>query len=233
MTLSLQESLPLGIIGLHVTGQMTVGEIAVAVGTLALAFFTFRSVRVARAHMDAQDAPLIIAAPVPANSPIVGQFAPFEFDPPFAGLLPDGYSPRFALRLRNVGRGPALVRDVRLRLDGRDALGPLLSQVIIEPDGVFDATWAAFSAPAAICDAGTSGRLSIVYASSGGSTFQTASAVDMRARALHVTTIDRRKLGRRGRRRLRACARSSRLLPAWSPSEAYLKTLRSWRRSRR
>ena len=225
----MQHQILLEMLGLSVTGQMSAGDLVVGCGTLALALFTFLSVRAARAGLDAQDAPMVIGVHVPDDSPIAGQFAPFSFSPPFAGRLPDGYSPQFVLRLWNVGRGPALIRDVQLNLAGHKALGPLPSQLIINPGGVFDGTWATFSVPPTAADGDLAGTLRITYAHSNGVTFQTTSRVEMRAGALNVRTIDRGKVSRRAHGALRSPAR----IPAWSASEAYLVTLRSWRRSRR
>src|SRR5450755_2351102 len=124
-------------LGLHLTGDLTAGDLLVGLGTLMLALLTYLSVRVARSSLEAQDAPLLIGAHVPADSPVAQQLSvpPFQqqlsFEPPFAGLLPEGYSPSFLMRLWNVGRGPAVVQDVRLKVGNREALRPMPSHIIV------------------------------------------------------------------------------------------------------
>ena len=117
------------------------------VGTLLLALLTYFAVRVARASVVAADAPLVIGAHVPETTEVAEKLGAANFMPPFAGLLPDGFQakgadgPAFVMRLWNVGRGPAVIRDVRLKIAEDDALKRLPRHVIVDAPGVHDATW--------------------------------------------------------------------------------------------
>lgn len=187
-------------LGLHVSNQLTAGDLVVGGGTLLLAVFAFLSVRVAGATVEAQDAPLLIGANVPADSPVAKNYAGQSWDPPFAGALAEGSPLAFAMRLWNVGRGPAVVRDVRLEIDGRDALRPLPSHVIVNAGGVHDGVWKEFAVAKDRRSADLTGTLQIIYAHPNGRLLVTVSRVEMRDRALYVRTIRRHKVRRLSRK---------------------------------
>jgi hypothetical protein len=184
-------------LGLHVTGDLTAGDVLVGVGTLLLALLAYLSVRVARASMVAQDAPLVIGAHVPAETEVAQKYAGLGFDPPRAGLLPDGYFPSFVMRLWNVGRGPAVVQDVRLDFGSGDALRPMPSHVIVDAGRAFDGVWTSLDVAEDQRDAELTGTLRIIYSHPNGDLLETVSRVDLRGRALFFRTI----LRRTGRRR--------------------------------
>jgi hypothetical protein len=185
------------LLGLHVSNQLTAGDLIVGVGTLLLAAFAYLSVRVARLSVEAQDAPLLIGANVPASSPVAQQCAGQRFEPPFAGVLPEGGALSFVLRLWNVGRGPAVVQDVRLEIEGKDVLRPMPSHVIVNPaGGVHDAVWASLDLPEAKRDTDLAGTLRIIYAQPNGGLLTTVSRVDLHQRGLYVRTIRRHRLHR-------------------------------------
>lgn len=189
-------------LGLHVTPDMTAGDLVVGVGTVLLALLTYFAVRVARASVVAQDAPLLIGAHVHGATEVANSLGPANFKPPFAGLLPEGFGfagsdgPAFVMRLWNVGRGPAVVRDVRLRMGKKDVLKPMPRHVIVDTDspGIFDATWTSLDVPADQRDATHTGTLHIIYAHPNGSLFETVSEVELHKRSLYFSTIKRRRV---------------------------------------
>lgn len=184
-------------LGLHVSNQLTAGDLVVGVGTLLLAVFAYLSVRVARLSVEAQDAPLLISANVPASSPVAQRCADQCFDPPFAGALPDNGELAFMLRLWNVGRGPAVVRDVRLEIEGKEVLHPMSSHVIVNAaGGVHDAVWTSLAVPVDKRDTDLDGTLRIIYAHPNGGLLMTKSRIDMHERSLYVRTIRRHKVHR-------------------------------------
>lgn len=184
-------------LGLHLSGQLTAGDLLVGVGTVLLAVFAYRSVRVASASVEAQDAPLVIGANVPQSSPVASQCPGQSFDPPFAGALPDGGQLAFVMQLWNVGRGPAVVQDVRLVIEHAEVLRPFPSHVIVHPGGVHDGVWTAFDVPEDKHAADLTGTLRIIYAHPNGKLLETVSRVDLHQRGLYVRTIRRRKVHRR------------------------------------
>lgn len=187
-------------LGVHVTPDMTAGDLVVGVGTLLLALLTYFAVRVARASVVAADAPLVIGAHVPETTELAEQLGAANFMPPFAGLLPDGFGakgadgPAFVMRLWNVGRGPAVLRDVRLRMDKKDVIRVPPRHVIVDSSGVHDAVWTSLDVPAARRDERHTGTLHLIYAHPNGSLFETASEVELHKRALYFSTIKRRKV---------------------------------------
>ena len=116
--------------------SVSLGDALVAAGTLALAVVTFwlawqtkrevgistRSIDLAREGIEAQDMPFVIATANPEQSR--------ELDTTVSmlrlwwGFDPDGGDYLLQIRLWNIGRGPAIARDVRLQIGTRDLLGP-------------------------------------------------------------------------------------------------------------
>ena len=182
-----------GFVGLHLVDQLTVGDLVVGCGTVLLALLTYFVVRVARHTLVAHDAPLVIGANVPSDTEIASRFQGFAFDPPFAGLLPDGYSPSFVMRLWNVGRGPGVVQDTRLDLGHGDALGPMPSHAVVHAGQVRDESWLDLSLPTDEKDSRYVGRLRIIYAHPNRQLFETISAVELSQRRLYGRTIRRRR----------------------------------------
>lgn len=110
------------LVSVSVTGAMTLGEIFVAVGTLALAIFTWRLAKatssqlaltrrgldLARESNEASDRPWVIPSPDESGR---------------LQILLDVTPPKLAFRLWNVGRGPAIVTEILLRhADGSELL---------------------------------------------------------------------------------------------------------------
>ena len=190
---------------IDVTRQMTAGDLLVGVGTLALAGLTYLSVRVARQSLEAADAPLVIGAHVPKDSQgledIIKQpAAAAVFKLPFAGLLTpeiqlkDHPGRLFVMRLWNVGRGPAVLKDVRLRLGKDDMLGTTLSDVV-PAGGISDQSWASVNLPAA--GGALTGSLRIIYEHPDGRLLQTEQEVELDHSRLYFRTIKRKRAPRR------------------------------------
>jgi hypothetical protein len=191
---------------IDVTRQMTAGDLLVGVGTLALAGLTYLSVRVARRSLEAADAPLVIGSHVPKDSQgledIIKQPAAAAlFKLPFAGLLPpeielkDRPGRLFVMRLWNVGRGPAVLKDVRLTLGKDDVLGTTLSDVVVTAGGVSDQSWAKVDLPAT--DGALIGSLRIIYEHPDGRLLHTEQEVELEDSRLYFRTIKRKRARRR------------------------------------
>ncbi len=124
------------ILGIHLEGGLTVGDFLVGTGTLALAAFTARlarytkgqvvasrqeirtaqeSLEVARQSIEVIDMPLVIPTPQPELGAI--------------SITRSG--DRLAIRFWNVGRGPAFVSDVQLRLGDNEILTSLENYIPI------------------------------------------------------------------------------------------------------
>jgi len=183
-------------LGLHVSNQLTAGDLLVGIGTLLLAVFAFLSVRAAHVTVEAQDAPLVIGANVPASSSVAEACPGQKFDPPFAGVLADGSQFAFVMQLWNVGRGPAVVQDVRLVIEGAEVLRPFPSHVIVPVGDVHDGVWSTFELPETKRDSDLSGTLRIIYTHPNGKLLQTVSRVDLHKRGLSVRTIRRHRVHR-------------------------------------
>jgi len=126
----------------HLSGDLTLGDLLVGIGTLALASFTARlavytkrqveasgreistsreGLEVARESVEAADMPFVI----PSSQPDSGGIS----------VSPDG---RLSIRLWNLGRGPALVSDVQLVLGDREILSSLPGYIPVHAGGVAD-----------------------------------------------------------------------------------------------
>lgn len=167
-------------IPLHLTGEMTAGELLVGMGTLALAIFTAwlakrtsrevelneHGLRLTRESIEAIDRPFVIAS---ANN----HYNALAF------LDPGGEHPgmRFAYCLWNLGKGPAIVEQVSLRDSaGTEYLTEIdgLERAIAVAPGIRDElTPFAGGVPGV----GAELRLSIRYRSASGRRYRTESAL--------------------------------------------------------
>jgi hypothetical protein len=175
---------------------MKAGDLVVGGGTILLALLTYLSVRVARASLEAQDAPLVIGAPVPFSSSLAEQIIGLSFDPGRTGFLPDGYEPAFVMRLRNIGRGSAMIRDVRLLLDGADALPLIEEHVVVDPNDVYDAAWPSCAVPSECREDDFSGTLWLFYCHPNGRLLQTVTAVTIKHRELSFLGVEKQPVRR-------------------------------------
>ena len=118
------------LLGLTVSGELTVGDLVVGAGTLLLAFFTWRLARQARADVnmssrsvEAVDIPFLVAHPArpfPDLSPI--------FDEQGEEV---GTNPAIAFKMTNMGRGPGFFYGARLSgSDGKEWVEGLWSREI-------------------------------------------------------------------------------------------------------
>jgi hypothetical protein len=183
-------------LGLHVGGQVTAGDIIVGGSTLALAAFAYMSVRVARRTLEAQDAPLIVPEDVHRGSKLESVVGTDVFTKEaFSGVLPDGRGLRFALRVQNVGRGPAVVKDVRLVLNGRETLDATYSHRFIRAGTFDDFGWVNFDLDELVIKTAAAGTLTIYYAHANRSILKTTSRVRLHKGRLYVDTIDQTRKG--------------------------------------
>ncbi len=127
--------------------DINLGEAVVGAGTLLLALFTWRlarqtrsAVKLSRQSIEAQDMPFVIAVTNP-NQHWFGE-GPSEASYMWWFRLDDvegvGKVEGLQVRLWNVGRGPAIVRDVRLDLGGVELLSALDAEIAVAPGGPHD-----------------------------------------------------------------------------------------------
>lgn len=185
-----------GVVAIVLTGShlasfddsVTLGDALVAAGTLALAGVTFwlawqtrrevrmsmTSIKLAREGIEAQDMPFVIAAANPDQTR--------DFDTTISylrmwwGFSPDG-DYLLQLRLWNIGRGPAIARDVRLEADGHDILHTRTAEegeIVIGPNQVHDLTLAVNGGEPPFGD-DLRGAMRIYYSHIGGTEYMTNS----------------------------------------------------------
>ena len=169
---------------IHLSGDLTLGDLLVGVGTLALAGFTYRlsvytqrqvhesgreittsreSLQVARDSTEAADRPYVIPTPMPGTSNI-------EFRA----------NGELTIRLWNLGRGPAIVSDVQLVLGDHEVLASLPGFIPVHAGGAADQ---ALRVRGPVVDLmgrdelGEQGTLRVFYNSASGTTYMTLSAV--------------------------------------------------------
>jgi|GEM_PF-3840195 len=162
-------------ISLQVTDEMTAGELLVGIGTLALALFTAWlakrtsrevqlneiSLALTRESIEALDRPFVIATP----NENYAALAFLEPGPVHPGM-------RFAYRLWNIGKGPAIVEHVSLKEGtGRELLIDSFERAISAP-GVRDEL---NSLKEGIPGVGAQLSLQIHYRSAAGRTYTTVS----------------------------------------------------------
>lgn len=121
---------------IDLSNELSLGDAIVGAGTLALAAVTFwlawqsrrevevstESIRLARQSIEVQDMPFVIAVPDPDQTRQLD--ATTNPNLMWWGFEPAGGGPSLQLRLWNIGKGPAIARDIRLQ--GED--GELLRQ---------------------------------------------------------------------------------------------------------
>jgi len=169
--------------------SVSLGDALVAAGTLALAMVTFwlawqtkrevgistRSIDLAREGIEAQDMPFVIPTANPEQSR--------ELDTTVSmlrlwwGFDPDGGDYLLQIRLWNIGRGPAIARDVRLQVGTRDLLGARQAnegEIVIAPNQVYDFTLAVPGGDPPL-EEDLRGAMRIYYGHTGGSEYMTNS----------------------------------------------------------
>ena len=160
--------------GITVTGEVSLGELLVAGGTLALAFFTWRlgeeakqDVGKAEEAIAAQDMPFVIASP---QGDRALRFSRHE----------DREGWGFSLRLWNIGKGPAMVEDVQLRVGGHELLDALDAERPVAADQAHDLeSDVIVSLPDDGFEADTDGVLRVFYTHADGSEHMTTSRVGL------------------------------------------------------
>jgi hypothetical protein len=127
---------------IHLSGDLTLGDLLVGVGTLVLAAFTYllalrarqqveesgqeivtsrEGLEVARESIEAADRPFVIPTPMPGSSGIELRA-----------------NSELTIRLWNLGRGPAIVSDVQLELGDHEVLTSLGGFIPIHAGGAAD-----------------------------------------------------------------------------------------------
>lgn len=179
-----------------VTGEMSLGELLVAAGTLALAGFTWwlaqktsqevakteEGLQLTRESIEAQDMPFVIGSPDPSVSPSIRIRA-----------FPDGLG-FLSIRLWNLGKGPAMVSELSLRTGDGDLLNPLEVQIPVATGEVRDLTHPIAGSVDDLPER-WSGELLILYSHASGARYVTVSKVDVDARALTCRSYSRRPSG--------------------------------------
>jgi hypothetical protein len=167
---------------IEVVSELTLGELIVGVGTLALAGFTWwlarktgqevkktdETLRLSRENIEAIDRPFVIGIPAEGEAALE---------------IRDLHAIRsLAMRLSNVGKGPAVVGDIRLTADGA-------TEILARPDvqtPVAAASWANAhpEVTAAFPTDGVEERaeavLTIYYTHAAGNRYMTKSNVEIR-----------------------------------------------------
>jgi len=166
---------------LHLSGELTLGELIVGLGTLALAFFTWQlarrtkqevkkteeSLQLTRDSMEAQDMPFVVPSPpakLGATTPVLNVYLGRE---------------RFWLGLWNLGKGPAMVTEVSLRTGDGDLLQPLEAQVAVAAGSSLDQLVPLSLSLADLPGDAWTATLLIVYSHASGSPYVTVSKVDV------------------------------------------------------
>lgn len=188
------------LLGIHFVGDLTLGDALVAGGTLALAGVTFwlawqtrrevalstDSIDLSRQGLEAQDMPFVIAVRAPREN-TVGTYMTWGMDEHEATHL--------RLRLWNIGRGPAIVRDVRVELEG-DVLEPLPREIPIGAKEVADLEIPAKKDPP---PGNQVGAVRVYYAHSSGTEYMTKSSARVAERGVRCTDFDRAPSDREAR----------------------------------
>jgi hypothetical protein len=193
---------------LELDSHLSAGDAAVALGTLLLAYFTWRlasktsedvektqeALDLSRASIESQDMPFVIA--LPRRSKVVAGGKDIDL----ANLARETIRIRsevsgawLELRLENVGRGPGMVADVRLDVDG-ELLEPPWRQLPIPAGGAINAAFGfADPIPTGLGEEEAKGTLYIYYSHASGSRYMTSSTVDIRGSYLQCVDYARRQ----------------------------------------
>jgi hypothetical protein len=176
-------------LALVLTNSLTLGDLLVGVGTLALAGFTAwlgfstrASAKAAQEAVESSEEPFVIATPTdnleamilrPHELPQGGTVPPFTIH---RALDVGGKGSFVRLRLWNIGQGPAIVTAVHLRSSaGGELAGQLPQHYAIGAGGIADIEipspgWPAQAGP---------GLLTIDYFRASGVRYRTTSEVDI------------------------------------------------------
>lgn len=187
-----------------VTHSLTLGDVVVGAGTLALAVFTAwlgfstrASAKAAGEAVEASEEPFVIATPTPPDSRAMilrDHELPQVGTPPPYGIhrALDGAGGCFVrLRLWNVGQGPAIVTGVQLRpVDGKDLLGNLDRHYPVAAGDAADIEIPSHAWPATVSD----GVLSIEYVRATGRRYRTSSVASIGDPIVSCRTYDRTRL---------------------------------------
>jgi hypothetical protein len=170
---------------LHLSGDLTIGDLLVGIGTLALAGFTYRlsaftqrqveesgreiltsreSLEVARETNEAADRPFVIPTPQVQRGAV--------------SITRSG--DRLAIGLWNLGRGPALVSDVQLRLGDTEILTSLPNYIPVATGQAADMELRLRGPVSELvqrCELSDMGTLRVFYSDASGRTYMTLSAV--------------------------------------------------------
>lgn len=186
---------------------LTLGDALVAAGTLALALatvwlvlqtkrevkFSASSIDLARQGIEAQDMPFVVAVPDPEQ---VRQLEATR-DPAnmWWGLDEAG---EYTIRIRfwNIGRGPAIARDVRLDLGDGEILPYTPGEQIIHAGGAADYVLGISGDPP---DGEAAGTLRVYYAHTDGTEYMTKSDVGAFAGGVRCVDFKRVKSDGEGR----------------------------------
>jgi hypothetical protein len=192
--------------------SVTLGDALVAGGTLALAGVTFwlawqtrrevrasmTSIELAREGIEAQDMPFVIAAANPDQARDLDTTVSYlrmwwRFSPDGDYVL--------QLRLWNIGRGPAIARDVRLQAGGRDVLRPRTAEegeIVIGPNQVHDLTLAVDGGEPPLGD-DLRGAMRIYYGHIGGTEYMTNSLALIGDQGVRASNFKRLRSDQEGR----------------------------------
>ena len=191
-------------LAVELTDSITLGELAVGVGTLALAGITVflgvetrKSARAAQEAVEASEEPFVIATSTPRleDMTLRSHEAPQLGHPPPIAIhraLDDGGASFVRLRLWNIGQGPAIVTAVQLRgLEGADLLGELYKFYPVAAGGPADIEIRSPGWPATTpCD----GVLTIDYFRASGLVYRTTSQALIGDPTLECRTYQRSRL---------------------------------------
>lgn len=190
-----------------VKSSLTLGDLIVGCGTLALAVFTAwlglstrASARAATEAVEASEEPFVIATPMPLSSPAMMLR---EHELPQVGTAPPYGIHRahdaargecfVRLRLWNIGQGPAIVIGVQLRpVDGDDLLGGLDQHYPVEAGAAADVEIPSQAWPATARD----GALTLEYIRATGRRYRTTSVVAIGDPIVTCRTYERTRLSR-------------------------------------
>jgi hypothetical protein len=162
---------------LHFTGDLPLGDLLVAVGTLLLAGFTWRlaqqtkaDVALTRQSVEAIDMPFVIATAIPTAGTI-------QFHRAGSAVYTET---GLQVRLWNLGQGPAIVTNASLKLDGAEVMHPWPNSVPVGHGQAADPYLVAAlqhdeKAPDPFFDDEREGVFVIDYSHASGSTYQTVS----------------------------------------------------------
>jgi hypothetical protein len=167
---------------------------------LALAWFTWRLARQTKADVDASrdsiavsreaiqaaDMPFVIPTPVPASSP----FSIRKNGPANISFEQAGPIHWMNLRLWNLGKGPAIVRDILLDLEDAQVLHGLPNAIPIATEQAHDLN-VELRYPFVAADSTRHGTLTVIYSHASGTHHQTECAVAIAGRIVTCESFNR------------------------------------------